>query len=156
MTNRLYVGNLSWDTQEDDLIAAFEQDGRKVSSARIMTYRDTGRSRGFAFVEVARPEDAHAAIAAMDGADLDGRPLRVNEAQERAPRAGGGGGGGGRGGYGGGGGGGGRGGYGGGGGGGGRGGRGGSGGGGRGGRGGNGGGYGGGGGGGYGGGRDEW
>jgi RNA recognition motif-containing protein len=125
MSKRLFVGNLSWDTQEDDLIAAFEKDGRQVTSARIMTDRDTGRSRGFAFVEMATDEDAQAAIQAMDGVEVDGRAIRVNEAEERKPRAGGGGGfgggGGGRGGFGGGGGGGGgRGGFGGGGGGGGR------------------------------------
>ncbi len=112
MSTRLYVGNLSWDTQEDDLIRAFEQDGRSVTSARIMTDRDTGRSRGFAFVEMATDEDAQGAIQALDGQDMDGRALRVNEAQERPPRSGGGGGGrgggGGGGGYGGGGGGGGR------------------------------------------------
>ncbi len=94
MTNRLYVGNLSWNTQEDDLIQAFEQDGRSVTSARIMTDRDTGRSRGFAFVEMANDQDAQSAIQAMDGHELDGRPLRVNEAQERQPRSDGGGGGG--------------------------------------------------------------
>ncbi len=157
MGNRLYVGNLSWDTQEDDLINAFEGDGRAVTSARIMTDRDTGRSRGFAFVEMGSDEDAENAIKAMDGVDLDGRQLRVNEAQERQDRGGGGGGrGGGGGGYGGGGGGGGRGGggYGGGGGGGGRGGGGGGRSGGGGGRGGYGGG--GGGGGGYGGGGGDW
>ena len=105
MSKRLFVGNLSWDTQEDDLIAAFEQDGRQVVSARIMTDRDTGRPRGFAFVEMASEDDAQAAIQAWDGQELDGRPLRVNEAEERQPRSGGGGG---RGGFGGGGGGGGR------------------------------------------------
>lgn len=94
MTNRLYVGNLSWNTQEADLIQAFEADGGSVSSARIMTDRDTGRSRGFAFVEMGSDEEAQAAITAMDGVELDGRPLRVNEAQERQPRSGGGGGGG--------------------------------------------------------------
>ncbi len=106
MGSRLYVGNLSFDTMEDDLIAAFEQDGRQVASARIMTDRDTGRSRGFAFVEMSNEADAQSAIQAMDGTNLDGRDLKVNEAQERQPRSGGGGGGGG--GYGGGGGGGGR------------------------------------------------
>jgi RNA recognition motif-containing protein len=112
MSKRIFVGNLSWDTLEDDLIAAFEQDGRTVTSARIMTDRDTGRSRGFAFVEMGSDEDAQAAIQAMNGVELDGRALRVNEAEERQPRSGGGGGGGGgrggRGGFGGGGGGGGR------------------------------------------------
>jgi RNA recognition motif-containing protein len=98
---RLFVGNLSFNTMEDDLIAAFEQDGRKVESAHIMVDRDTGRSRGFAFVEMASEADAQAAIQAMNGVELGGRPLKVNEAQERQPRPGGGGGG--RGGYGGGG-----------------------------------------------------
>ena len=100
---RLYVGNLNFDTMEDDLIAAFEQDGRTVSSARIMTDRDTGRSRGFAFVEMGSEADAQAAIDSMNGKSLDGRDLRVNEAQEREQRGagsgsggGGGGGGGGR------------------------------------------------------------
>ena len=144
MGTRLYVGNLSFQTTEDSLRAAFGGDGRQVTEVKIMLDRDTGRSRGFAFVEMANDQDAQGAIQAMNGADLDGRPLRVNEAQPRqeggrggfggggggsrggfggggGSRGGyGGGGGGGRGGYGGGGGGGGRGGYGGGGGGGGR------------------------------------
>jgi RNA recognition motif-containing protein len=118
MSKRLFVGNLNYDTTEDDLIEAFEQDGRKVVSARVMTDRDTGRSRGFAFVEMETEEDAQAAITAMNGAEIAGRALRVNEAEARAPRGGGGGGGGrggfgggGRGGFGGGGGGGGRGGF---------------------------------------------
>ena len=89
MSKRLYVGNLSWNTAEDDLIKVFENDGRTVESARIMTDRDTGRSRGFAFVEMGSEEDARAAIEAMDGTELDGRALRVNEAQEREPRGGG-------------------------------------------------------------------
>lgn len=94
MGMRLYVGNLSFDAAEDDLIEAFEQGGRKVTSAQIMTDRDTGRSRGFAFVEMANDADAQAAIQAMDGVDLQGRALRVNEAQPRQERSGGGGGGG--------------------------------------------------------------
>ncbi|MEY4672456.1 MAG: hypothetical protein RL148_240 [Planctomycetota bacterium] len=106
MGKRLYVGNLSFQTLEDDLIKAFEQDGRRVESARIMVDRETGRPRGFAFVEMGSDEDAQAAIQAMNGAELDGRPLKVNEAQEREQRPGGG-----RGGFGGGGGGGGRGGF---------------------------------------------
>ncbi|MCC7062804.1 MAG: RNA-binding protein [Planctomycetes bacterium] len=104
MGTRLYIGNLSFNTTEGDLVAAFEQDGRKVSSAQVMMDRDTGRSRGFAFVEMASDGDAQSAIKAMNGADVDGRALRVNEAEERKPRTGGGGGGGGgggRGGYGG-------------------------------------------------------
>ena len=106
MSKRLYVGNLSYDTRDDALIAAFEQDGRKVSSVHIVTDRDTGRPRGFAFVEMSSDQDAQSAISAMDGHELDGRALRVNEAEERKPRSGGGGGGyggGGGGGYGGGG-----------------------------------------------------
>jgi RNA recognition motif-containing protein len=94
MSKRLFVGNLSWNTQEDDLIAAFEQNGRTVTSARIMTDRDTGRPRGFAFVEMGSEAEAQAAIQELDGTELDGRPIRVNEAEERQPRAGGGGGGG--------------------------------------------------------------
>ena len=121
MGTRLYVGNLSFQTTEDSLRAAFGADGRQVTEVKIMLDRDTGRSRGFAFVEMATDQDAQGAIQAMNGADLDGRPLKVNEAQPRQDGGGrggfgGGGGGGGRGGYGGGG----RGGYGGGGGGGGR------------------------------------
>ena len=92
---RLYVGNLSFDSTEDTVIAAFEQDDRRVSSVSIVTDRDTGRPRGFAFVEMASEEDAQSAISAMDGTELDGRTLRVNEAQERRPGGGGGGGGGG-------------------------------------------------------------
>lgn len=103
--SRLYVGNLSWDTTEDRLREAFESDGRGVKDVTIMTDRETGRPRGFGFVEMSNEQEAQNAISAMDGAELDGRPLRVNEAQERQPRGGGGGGrgGGGRGGYGGGG-----------------------------------------------------
>ena len=90
---RLYVGNLSFDSTEDSLAEAFGQDSRKVTSVSIVTDRDTGDSRGFGFVEMANDADAQAAIKAMDGAQLDGRTLRVNEAQERQSRGGGGGGG---------------------------------------------------------------
>jgi RNA recognition motif-containing protein len=96
----LYVGNLSFQTTQDTLRAAFEQGGGKVVEVKIVTDRDTGQPRGFAFVEMSSPAEAQAAIAAMDGQQLDGRTLRVNEAQERS--GGGGGGGGGRGGRGGG------------------------------------------------------
>jgi cold-inducible RNA-binding protein len=95
MGTRLYVGNLSFDTNDSDLAAAFAQDGRNVASAQVVMDRDTGRSRGFAFVEMATEADAQAAIKAMNGVELDGRALRVNEAEERKPRSGGGGGGGG-------------------------------------------------------------
>ncbi len=94
MTKRLYVGNLSFDTTEDGLMTYFEQDGRKVASVSIVTDRDTGRPRGFGFVEMDSEADASAAISALDGTELDGRTLKVNEAKERSPRGGGGGGGG--------------------------------------------------------------
>jgi len=83
MSTRLYVGNLSFNSTEESITAAFSQDSRQVSSVSLMTDRDTGQSRGFAFVEMANEGDAQAAIQAMDGKDLDGRALRVNEAQER-------------------------------------------------------------------------
>lgn len=109
MTN-IYVGNLSFSATEDDLRNAFEQYG-EVSAVNIIMDRETGRSRGFAFVEMADGEGSKDAIENLDGQDISGRNVTVNEARPRAPRTGGGGGGGGRGGYGGGGGGGGRGGY---------------------------------------------
>lgn len=93
MGKRLYVGNLSFQTTEHTLSDAFGADGRKVASVSIMMDRDTGRSRGFAFVEMETDGDAQAAISAMNGQDLDGRALRVNEAEDRKPRTGGGGGG---------------------------------------------------------------
>lgn len=92
---RIYVGNLPFSTGEDELRAAFEPHGAVVSAAVIMD-RDTGRSRGFRFVEMS-DEDGRKAIEAMNGQDLDGRSLVVNEAR-RQPRSGGGGYGGGRGG----------------------------------------------------------
>ena len=145
---RIYVGNLPWSYSNADLDALFRQYG-EVAAAEVIMDRETGRSRGFGFVQMVNDADVEGAVNALNGHNCGGRPLVVNEARERSPRGGGGGGGG----YGGGGGGGG---YGGGGGGGGYGGGGGGGygggGGGRGGRGGGGGGYGGGGGGGYGGG----
>jgi len=98
MGNRLYVGNLSFDTNDDSLRAAFAADGRNVKEVTIMTDRETGRPRGFGFVEMGSSQDAEAAISALDGSDLDGRSIKVNEAKEREPRSGGGGGGGGRGG----------------------------------------------------------
>jgi RNA recognition motif-containing protein len=103
MGTRLYVGNLSFNTTDDALRAAFAGDGRVVTDVKIMVDRDTGRSRGFAFVEMGSEQDAQNAIQAMNGTDVDGRPLKVNEAQPRQEGGRGGGGGGGRGGYGGGG-----------------------------------------------------
>ena len=95
MSTRLYVGNLSYNTTEESLNAAFSLDGRKVAAVQLMMDRETGRSRGFAFVDMASADDARKAIEAMNGYDLDGRSLRVNEAEERRPRPGGGAGGGG-------------------------------------------------------------
>src|SRR4051812_18713626 len=115
MATKLYVGNLSFRTTSEELRDAFASVGT-VESASVIEDRETGRSRGFAFVETATPEEATAAIEAFNGKDFGGRNLTVNEAKPRTDRGGGGG----RGGYGGGRGGGGRGGYGGGGGGGGR------------------------------------
>jgi len=99
MSAKLYVGNLAFNTTEQDLQDQFGQFGQ-VSSASIVTDRDTGRSRGFAFVELESKESAQAAIQAMNGKELDGRALTVNEAKPREDRGGGGGG---RGGFGGGG-----------------------------------------------------
>jgi len=101
MATKLYVGNLSFRTTGDDLREAFSQAGT-VESASIIEDRETGRSRGFGFVEMATPEEAAAAIEQFNGKDMGGRNLTVNEAKPRESR-GGGGGGGGRGGYGGGG-----------------------------------------------------
>lgn len=87
---RLYVGNLAYSTSEEGLREAFARDGRKVKTVFIATDRETGRPRGFAFVEMETPEDATAAIAAMDGQTVDGRSLKVNEAREREGGGGGG------------------------------------------------------------------
>src|ERR1700692_2918405 len=121
MAMKLYVGNLSFQTSSEDLQQLFAQAGT-VESASVVEDRDTGRSRGFGFVEMASNEEGQKAIEQFNGTDFNGRNLTVNEARPREDRGGRGGGGGGRGGFGGnrGGGGGGRGGYGGGGGGGGR------------------------------------
>ena len=95
MGKRLYIGNLSYDSTDESVRAAFSEDGRSVAEVQIMTDRETGRPRGFGFVEMSTDQDAKAAIEAMDGADLDGRSIKVNEARDRQPRTGGGGGGGG-------------------------------------------------------------
>jgi RNA recognition motif-containing protein len=100
MNTRLYVGNLSFDTSADSVRTAFAELGQ-VDDVYLVTDRATGRSRGFAFVTMSTPEEAQRAIQEMDGRVLDGRPLRVNEAEQK-PRGGGGGGGGFRGGGGGG------------------------------------------------------
>ncbi|HWX39518.1 MAG TPA: RNA-binding protein [Blastocatellia bacterium] len=97
MSKRIYVGNLSYQTTEGDLANLFEQIG-EVESVSIITDRDTGRSKGFAFVEMGN-DDADKAIADLNGTEFNGRALTVNEARPRQERSGGGGG---RGGYGGG------------------------------------------------------
>ena len=94
MGKRLYIGNLSYDSTEDSVRTAFSEGGRTVTEVHIMTDRDTGRPRGFGFVEMGSDDDAQAAISALDGSDLDGRNIKVNEARERQPRQSGGGGGG--------------------------------------------------------------
>jgi cold-inducible RNA-binding protein len=105
MTN-IFVGNLSFKTTQDDLLATFSQYGT-VERVNIITDRDTGQPRGFAFVEMPDKREAETAIAQLNGADLNGRTLNVNEARPKPQGAGGGapkggnraGGGGGRGGY---------------------------------------------------------
>ena len=84
----IYVGNLSFDETETSLEAAFAAHG-EVTSARIITDRETGRSRGFGFVEMADQSQAQAAIAALNGTSLNGRDLTVNEARPREDRGGG-------------------------------------------------------------------
>ncbi len=95
MGNRLYVGNLSFDCDEDTLRAAFEETGGTIKDLHMVTDRETGRPRGFGFVEMSNDAEAQAVIDAWDGKDLEGRKLTVNEAKPKAPRTGGGGGGGG-------------------------------------------------------------
>jgi RNA recognition motif-containing protein len=94
MSNRLYVGNLSYNTSQADLEAFFAAAG-EVREVAIPTDRETGQPRGFGFVTMGDASAANAAISKLNGATLDGRVLKVNEAQERSPRGGGGGGGGG-------------------------------------------------------------
>src|SRR4051812_42607146 len=101
MATNIYVGNLPWSTTTDDLYAMFQQYGA-VTRAQIVQDRETGRSRGFGFVEMANEAEANAAIAALNEQPMNGRPLTVNIAKPREAGGGGGGGGGGRGGYGGG------------------------------------------------------
>ncbi len=91
MGTRLYVGDLSLHTTEENLRAALSEGGRTVKVIHIVTDRDTGRPRGFAFAEMASEAEAQAAIQALDGTELDGHTLRVNEARERPQRSGGGG-----------------------------------------------------------------
>mgnify|MGYP002624098832 CR=1 FL=1 len=99
MGKKLYVGNLPFSATEEQLTDTFSQCGT-VDSVKLIIDRDTGRSKGFGFVEMSSDEEAQAAIAKFDGQDNQGRPMKVNEAKPQEPRTGGGGG---RGGYGGGG-----------------------------------------------------
>ena len=94
MVKRIYVGNLPWSYAPSDLEALFKQYG-DVAAAEVIMDRETGRSRGFGFVQMANEADMEPAINALNGQDCDGRPLVVNEARERTQRSGGGGGGGG-------------------------------------------------------------
>src|SRR5512138_439895 len=87
MNTKLFVGNLSFNTTENDLQDAFAAHGT-VTDANLMTDRSTGRPRGFAFVTMSTPEEAQKAIDAMNGATLDGRNLTVNEARPREERTG--------------------------------------------------------------------
>jgi len=96
----IFVGNLDFNSTEEAVRGLFEQYGQ-VNSARIMTDRETGRSRGFAFVEMENEADADRAIQALNGYNMDGRPLNVNEARPKPDRGFGGGGGGRSGGFGG-------------------------------------------------------
>lgn len=93
MAKNIYVGNLTWDTNSDDLLQLFSEHGQ-VTRAQVVSDRETGRSRGFAFVEMPNDSEALAAIDALNDKPFRGRRLRVNEAQPREPRSGGGGGGG--------------------------------------------------------------
>jgi RNA recognition motif-containing protein len=81
--NRVYVGNISWDTSEDELRDYFAGDSRNVTNAFIATDRETGRSRGFGFVSFDSSDDAEGAISELDGTELGGRTLKVNIAHER-------------------------------------------------------------------------
>ena len=101
MAKKLYVGNLSYDMTDSELQTLFETFGA-VQSVQIIMDRDTGRSKGFGFVEMSGAQEAQAAIDGLNGKEINGRQLTVNEARPREDRGGGGGGGGGRGGFGGG------------------------------------------------------
>lgn len=93
MGTRLYVGNLPFSADEDQIRELFSQGGRSVTEVKLVTDRDTGRPRGFGFVEMASGEDADNAIRDLNGRDFGGRTLTVNEARERSSGGGGGGGG---------------------------------------------------------------
>jgi len=88
MAKKLFVGGLSWDTTDEGLRQAFASYG-EITEAKVITDRDTGRSRGFGFVTFAQDDAAKTAISKMDGTSLDGKTIKVNEAQEKSPRGGG-------------------------------------------------------------------
>jgi cold-inducible RNA-binding protein len=88
MAKKLFVGGLSWGMTDADLRKAFEPYG-EITEAKVITDRDTGRSRGFGFVTFSQDEDARTAISKTNGTSLDGRNITVNEAQEKSPREGG-------------------------------------------------------------------
>jgi RNA recognition motif-containing protein len=88
MAKKLFVGGLSWDTTDDGLRQAFQVHG-EITEAKVITDRETGRSRGFGFVTFAQDENAKSAISKLDGSSLDGKTIKVNEAQEKSPRGGG-------------------------------------------------------------------
>ena len=91
MGNRLYVGNLPFSADENSVRELFAQDGREVTEVKMITDRETGRPRGFGFVEMGNSEHADTAISALNGYSMDGRDLTVNEAKERTSGGGGGG-----------------------------------------------------------------
>ena len=86
MSNKLFVGGLSWDTSDQSLAVAFGRLGQ-VTEAKVITDRDSGRSRGFGFVTFESASDAKQAIAELDGSELDGRTIRVNEAENKPRRS---------------------------------------------------------------------
>ncbi|MBI99829.1 MAG: RNA-binding protein [Halobacteriovoraceae bacterium] len=95
MSAKIYVGNLSWNTENEGLESLFSQYG-SVVSAKVITDRETGRSRGFGFIEMSNSDEAAAAIEALNNYEHDGRNLRVNEAEDKPRKNFGGGNGGGR------------------------------------------------------------
>jgi RNA recognition motif-containing protein len=92
MGRKLYVGNLPYSATEEALSAKFAEHGT-VESVKLITDRDTGQSKGFGFIEMSTDAEANAAISGLNGTDMDGRPLKVNEARPQQKRTGGGGGG---------------------------------------------------------------
>jgi len=89
MGSRVYVGNLPFNVDEEQLRTLFQEGGRQVLEVKIVTDRDTGRPRGFAFVDMATQDDAQSAITALNGSEVGGRTLTVSLARERQPRGGG-------------------------------------------------------------------